>query len=168
MPDFMQNVGHGIVFSTKEGIIKGIIDKVIKWFGQDVYIYGEIASGYNWYIYGSCPIGYWAVVPYYSENPFVETPFSPIHILLDEYLSLYNSANDLYYEILKRNQSSISALPFYEKPDELSIEGLEKFLRAMIGKILWLKNSQPEIYKELISVLIDKNSKTEEGQHKKH
>ncbi len=167
MPDITPFIGQEIYFATKDVIIKGTIENVVKSSGQDIYIFGKLINECNCSIYGDCSLGYWNVIPCEPQNPMVITPFTPIQIPLDEYLNMYDSVNELYLHIRNKCSSLIESLPLHERPTELSIEGLERFLRETIGKILWLKNNQPDIYKELISVLENKNKISETEQKNK-
>ena len=166
IPDFEQFIGFEIFFKTKEGTIKGVVDKVHKLFGQEIYIFGEVISDYDLIFSGNCPFAYWNIVLCEPEITMIETQFAPIQIKLQEYLNLYSSINDLYYYIYRQLSILIKALPYFEQYSQLSIEALEKFLKDIIGKLLWLKKYEPEIYNELISVLQNKNIETKTKQEK--
>lgn len=170
MPDFTKFIKNKIIISTKDGEINGIIEKVDRLFGQNVYILSEINTEDRWFINGCCDYGHWTVISYDSDDLMVETSYAPVEIPLEEYIELYELVIDLYYhkyDIYGGLSSLAKSLPYFKNFSHSSQEVLEKFLQDTIGRILWIKNNEPKFCNALISALENKNGKTEKEKENK-
>jgi len=160
MPDFSEYIEKTIVIITEDGKIRGVIKDVKKWFGQDVYIIGDIISENDWFLNWNCHYGYWDVEPKELYNSLIKSPLAQYEISLDEYLLIQENVNKLYSKIYDKLNDC-----YYRKDKttftifnltDMHRDKIEKFLKDVLSKALYIKRNEPKLYELIISALENK------------